>query len=93
MQRKDVLESAIKCVCRDRENEYGSPKENLESVARYLTEYTRSKYGVQIPYTGKDVTLIMMFVKIAREATGRGKLDNWVDMAGYAALGAELMEE
>ena len=93
MQRKDVLETAIKCVCRDRENEYGSPKENLESIARYLTEYTRSKYGVQIPYTGKDVALIMMFVKIAREATGCGKLDNWVDMAGYAAIGAELMEE
>lgn len=29
-------------------------------------------------------------LKIARIATGHGKADNWVDLAGYAACGGEL---
>lgn len=29
-------------------------------------------------------------LKIARIATGHGKSDNWVDLAGYAACGGEL---
>lgn len=33
---------------------------------------------------------MMSLLKIARTATGAAKLDNWVDIAGYAACGAEL---
>ncbi len=32
----------------------------------------------------------MALLKIARIATGHGKADNWVDLAGYAACGGEL---
>lgn len=34
----------------------------------------------------------MMDEKVARQA-GRGKLDNWIDIAGYAACGAEITAE
>lgn len=33
---------------------------------------------------------MMCLFKIARIATGHGKADNWVDLAGYAACGGEL---
>lgn len=32
----------------------------------------------------------LALLKIARIATGHGKSDNWVDLAGYAACGGEL---
>jgi hypothetical protein len=33
---------------------------------------------------------MMALLKVARIATGHGKADNWVDLAGYAACGGEL---
>lgn len=33
---------------------------------------------------------MMCLFKLARIATGHGKADNWIDLAGYAACGGEL---
>ena len=33
---------------------------------------------------------LLALLEIARIATGHGKSDNWVDLAGYAACGGEL---
>lgn len=45
-------------------------------------------------YDGKihaaDVAAMLALLKIARIATGHGKSDNWVDLAGYAACGGEI---
>ena len=38
----------------------------------------------------KDVAAMLGLLKIARVATGHGKADNWIDLAGYAACGGEL---
>lgn len=38
----------------------------------------------------EDVAALLGLLKIARIATGHGKSDNWVDLAGYAACGGEL---
>ena len=37
----------------------------------------------------KDVAMMMVLLKIARIAAGGGKADSWIDLAGYAACGAE----
>ena len=37
-----------------------------------------------------SVAALLGLLKIARIATGHGKSDNWVDLAGYAACGGEL---
>ena len=93
MTRKKTLETAMIFVCGDRECEYGAPEDNFAAIARYWTEYTRGRYGVRIPYTGQDVAAMMILLKIARVATGNGKDDNWIDIAGYAACGAEIGED
>ena len=36
---------------------------------------------------------MMVLFKIARQRTGRGKRDNFVDMCGYAAIAADMMEK
>ena len=33
---------------------------------------------------------MLALLKIARIASGHGKSDNWVDLAGYAACGGEI---
>lgn len=38
----------------------------------------------------EDVAAMMSLLKIARVATGHGKADNWIDLAGYAACGGEI---
>ena len=45
--------------------------------------------GVNVRVEAKDVAVMMALLKIARIAAGGGKADSWIDLAGYAACGAE----
>ena len=55
-------------------------KEKLESEPSFNKDVRESIVRFESP------------IKVARQA-GRGKLDNWVDIAGYAACGAEITAE
>ena len=44
-------------------------------------------------FTAHDVAAMMILLKVARLATSPDKWDNWVDIAGYAALGGEVRPE
>lgn len=83
MTRKETLTLAEKAVCGDREKSYGSPEDNFKMIANLWSTYTG------YPFTAQDVAAMMILLKIARVATGVNKDDNWVDIAGYAACGAE----
>lgn len=85
MTRKELLETAAKCVVGDREEDYGSPEENFDRIAWFWNTYL----GVAI-ITAKDVAAMLALLKIARIASGHAKSDNWVDLAGYAACGGEI---
>lgn len=93
--REDVLEQAKKCVLGDRLEDYGNPENNFNVIAQYWSVYlsTTSVPGSSPrELTGRDVALMMILLKVARSTYG-SKLDNWVDMAGYAACGAELEKQ
>lgn len=86
MTRKEVLDNAVKCVCGDREDDYGSPERNFERIANLWNAYLGTHSIVP-----KDVAAMLSLLKIARIASdGHGKDDNWIDLAGYAACGGEL---
>ena len=84
--RRQTLEKAIKCVCGERENEYGSPEDNFKTIAKMWNAYLGMEAGI----TATDVAMMMALLKIARIATGTAKEDSFVDLAGYAACGAEI---
>ena len=91
MTREEILKAAQFCVCGEREKSYGSPEDSFTAIAAYWTAYLR-QLGVMQPHqelTPEDVALMMILLKIARQ-TGRGKVDNWIDIAGYAACGGEI---
>lgn len=92
MNRETVLETAKKCVCGDREQDYGNPERNFETIAELWEAYLLNKFTSRelVCIEPHDVAAMMALVKISRISSGQCKDDNWVDLAGYAACGAEL---
>lgn len=88
MTRLECLKKANECVNGNREQDYGTPEDNFGMIAKLWTAYINQLHKDHID--GHDVAAMMAMVKLARIATGHGKADNWVDLAGYAACGAEL---
>lgn len=83
MNRLDTLKAAAECVCGSREEDYGSPEDNFAVIAALWTAYT----GTDV--TPKDVAMMMALLKIARAKAG-SKPDTYINLAGYAACGAEI---
>ena len=86
MNRPEILEAARKCVCGEREQEYGTPENNFTLIANLWTAYTGDYYSAV------DVAMMMALLKIARVKAGTGTADSFVDLAGYAACAGELAE-
>jgi hypothetical protein len=84
MTRAETLDRAKQCVCGQRENEYGSPEDNFRSIAVLWSAYKNTDF------TPTDVAMMMALLKIARIKTGTATEDSFVDLAGYAACGAEI---
>lgn len=95
--REQVLSAARACVCGDREQDYGSPENNFRTIASLWNSYLYGAGLMENPtphvWKGlkpKDVAAMLALLKVARIAGNRPKRDNWIDLAGYAACGAEL---
>lgn len=87
MNRKEILAAAERCVCGDREQDYGSPENNFNIIAQMWSAYCGYEFDA------KDVAAMLALLKIARISSGHAKADNWVDLAGYAACGGEIETE
>ena len=92
MKRNEVLDAAKKCVSGDREQDYGNPENNFRTIANLWSDYLYAK-GCPVDIEPKDVAAMLALLKVARIASGNAKTDNWIDLAGYAACGAELEGE
>lgn len=83
MTRRECLETAEHMVNGDREHDYGTPEDNFKTIAGLWSAYL----GKEI--SSLDVAMMMALMKIARIKAGT-KPDSFVDLAGYAACGAEI---
>lgn len=92
MTREEILAKAKKCVCGDREEDYGSPEDSFKLIARLWSEYLAGAQRVpqRNLIDAADVAIMMALLKIARMAHGN-KADNFVDLAGYAACAGEIV--
>lgn len=93
MTREEILEQAHKCVCGDRDQQYGSPENNFRMIADLWVPYLKEKClpsGTDVCILPEDVAAMMVLFKMARVATGSYSADSWVDAAGYAACGGEI---
>lgn len=83
MTRKECLDAAGKAVLTDRSREYGHPEDSFALIAALWSRYT----GCDI--STADVAAMMILLKLARVEGNPRHMDSWVDIAGYAACGAE----
>ena len=97
LTRAAVLEKARACVCGEREQDYGSPEDSFGCIAELWEAYLRAACvspDSVVRVTPTDVAMMMALLKIARVGTSfvGGTADSFVDLAGYAACGAECAE-
>lgn len=85
MDRKELLQQALSAVA-ERPTAYGSPENNFSRIASLWSSYRGEGHN----FTTADVAAMMALVKVARLAQSPAHLDSWVDLAGYAACGAEV---
>lgn len=99
MTREEILAAAQKCVCGDREQDYGSPERSFGVIGQFWETYLQEKClvrksgPVEARVLPEDVAAMMCLFKIARIATGRFKEDSYIDAVGYMACAGEVASE
>lgn len=81
--RRDVLRMAEHIVTKDRNIQYGDPEDEFANISLMWTAI----FGVTV--RPDQVALAMACLKIARANHNPTYPDSWIDLAGYAACGAE----
>lgn len=77
------METAKAAVCHDRNEDYGEPENNFETIAKFWRIYLGTPN-----ITAEDVGNMMVLFKMARIMSGHTD-DSYVDIAGYAACACE----
>lgn len=85
------LDEAKKLVHGDRGEAYGHPADDYQATVDMWRAMIRRRYGVDIPLTADFGCLMMVAVKLSREA-GKPKPDNLVDAAGYVECASMCLE-
>jgi hypothetical protein len=88
--RAAVLDDAKQAVCSDRNAEYGEPIDNFGRWAGACNSLGYRGPGGR-DLKPHDLAVIMGLGKLSRSVQSPGKADTWVDLAGYAAVGYELV--
>jgi len=86
MKANEILLTATDTISQ-RGLSYGHPADNMQHTAMLLSAY------LQTPIHDYQVAGIMVLVKLARTNQSADKIDHWLDMASYAAIGGQLATE
>lgn len=96
-QGPTVLDEAKSIIYGDREQAYGDPRFNLDTIAQLWTVYLNRKFPdhanpfiEDLAFTGEDVAQFMILLKTARLIHRPDHRDSLTDQAGYAALQARI---
>ena len=84
MNRVKLLDFTSGLISGARQVDYGSPSEHFAAVAAVWSVLLGH------PVTPVQVPLLMAALKLVRASHNHTHLDNWIDLAGYAALAGEL---
>lgn len=99
-KRAEILHTAEKLINGDRAQVYGAPEVSFGRIAdiwnaqgyRHHVQVLGQPIGVTMAneLDAVDAALILIGMKLSRTSGSRQHEDNWIDLAGYAGLGAEL---
>ena len=60
MTRKEILAEAEKCICSDRNLQYGEPEDNFNTIAKFWSAF------LDIEIAAPQVAAMMILMKTAR---------------------------
>ena len=91
MTKEEILAEAARIISKDRNLSHGDAFKNHAEIAEYWNIYLDDKLQPMANITADDVAVMMILLKISRKNQGKKfNLDNFVDMAGYAAIAGEI---
>lgn len=82
MTRDEALRIAGILINGSRAQQYGDAVASMERIAALFGAYL----GIELK--AKDAAALLALLKISRISSSE-KADNWIDLIGYAAIGAE----
>ena len=85
-----ILDKAAAAVA-DRRTRYGEPQVNHTCTARLFRAWIIRRYGIDVPFTARDVCWLNILQKASRDADTPGE-DNLVDTAGFAENASRCLE-
>lgn len=88
MNRTETLNTAIEAVAQRRA--YGPPEQNFDRIAARWRVHLKNRYGIDVALDAVSVAIMCIDLKVSRIEETPNHADSWVDVAGYAACGAEI---
>lgn len=90
--RDDFLQTAGSLINGDRAEEYGPADRNFDDIRYEWAPIIERLKSESEELDIIDVAILQCKLKIARLLRHKDHRDSWVDLIGYAAIGAELAE-
>ena len=91
MDAKEIAAKAAELVGGDRAEQHGEKGDNFGRTAALWNAYMSIRRDPASPIDGVDFANMMILAKMSRIHSGKvHNVDNYVDMAGYAACGGEV---
>ena len=83
------MASADRIINGERQDQYGKAEDNFAAIGIVWTTLLRNKLKDGERIDARMTALLLAGMKVVRESNAP-KMDNWVDLAGYAGLGGEI---
>jgi hypothetical protein len=80
--KESLLDEAKRLTSRDRQKNYGHPKDNFKRIADLWNSYLTNRQNPETEISTEDVAWMMVLLKIARDLN-KPTRDNLVDAIGY----------
>lgn len=91
IHRESILNEANLAICGDRAQAYGPPLDNWTRISTLWNAYIMIREQSEKPGIAPfEVAIFNILTKISRLSHTPNHKDSWVDIAGYAACGAEV---
>ena len=88
-RRAEFLEAVRNFVCKDRNVTHGDAEDNFRVIASLWETYLQGTPPQSLNST--DVAIMMCLFKVARLMANPKNMENWHDLAGYAACGGGIV--
>ena len=88
-RRAEFLETVRNFVCKDRNVTHGDAEDNFRVIATLWETYLNNTPPQNL--NSVDVAIMMCLFKVARLMANPNNMENWHDLAGYAACGGGIV--